>query len=494
MQRFVFIGIDAADRTLLRRWAGEGVLPTFRRLLQTGAVAECRSPWVFYVGAQWPSFYTGLNTAGHGRYCYEQLAPGTYDSPRFPASSIAGTPFWDPLSEQGRTFTVIDVPKTVLSRRLRGTQIVDWTTHDPEAPGFCAAPAAERAEVAGRYGGNPDDNCNRQERTAEGFARFRERLKDRVGRKERLLGDYLERGGWDAFVCAFADSHCAGHQGWHLHDPSHDRHDAELAAAAGNPVRDAYAAIDGALGRLLAKVPQDCVVAVLASHGMGPHWDGTHLMDEVLARLDAALPHGRAPRASRAVNAARERLQHIRPWRMRKHMPRPLSHRAFRKVFWIPNNEAWLGLRLNLEGREPLGRIRPAEQAPYAAALMQALAELRVGAPDGPPAFSEIATTREHLQGALIDTLPDIVARWTRHRPFTALCSPLIGRVEGSYKGVRTGDHMPDGLLMVAGPGIAAGDRPACAVEDLAPSFAAMLGGRLGPGDGRALDWLRPAA
>jgi predicted AlkP superfamily phosphohydrolase/phosphomutase len=494
MQRFVFIGFDAADYRLIRRWAQDGTLPMFRRLLATSAVTKCRSPFAFFVGAQWPSFYTGLNPAGHGRYCYSQLVPGGYDDESFPASSIGGTPFWDALGTQGRRFTVTDVPKTVLSDRFSGTHVVDWATHDSEKLGMQTAPAPLAKEIVDRYGKNPDDNCNRIDRTVDGYRSLRDRLIDRVHRKERLLSEQLAKNDWDAFVAVFADTHCAGHQFWHLHDPRHDRFDQAVADAVGNPLRDVYSAVDAALGRLLPQIPADCLTMVFASHGIGPHWDGTHLMDDVLARLDDALPHGRPPQASRVEAALRRRGQEIRPYRLRKYLPKPLSHRIFRKAFWVPNNEAYLGTRINLEGREPLGRIRPgSEFDAYCAALMQALRQLRVG-PNGPPAFADVALTSDHLRGARLDTLPDIVARWTRVRPFEVLASPMIGEVRGRYEGPRSGDHYPDGLLLVSGGNIVPGDRPPCAVEDLAPTFGALLGGDIGPVDGVALDWLPRSA
>ena len=223
MQRFVFIGFDAADPRLIRRWAQDGTLPTFRRLLATSAVTKCRSPFGFFVGAQWPSFYTGLNPAGHGRYCFIQLVPGGYDDASFPATSIGGTPFWDALGTQGRRFTVTDVPKTVLSDRFSGTHVVDWATHDSEKLGMQTAPASLAKEIVDRHGKNLDGDCNRIDRTVDGYRSFRDRLIDRVHRKERLLSEQLAKNDWDAFVAVFADTHCAGHQFWHLHDPRHDR-------------------------------------------------------------------------------------------------------------------------------------------------------------------------------------------------------------------------------------------------------------------------------
>ena len=42
--RVVALGVDAADANLVRRWAGEGHLPTFATLLETSLVAPIATP------------------------------------------------------------------------------------------------------------------------------------------------------------------------------------------------------------------------------------------------------------------------------------------------------------------------------------------------------------------------------------------------------------------------------------------------------------------
>src|SRR5262249_2616134 len=75
--RVLMILLAAADVDLIRRWAAEGPLPTFARLEATALRARVENPFGLYVGALWPSFYTGLSPARHGRYAFTQLVPGT---------------------------------------------------------------------------------------------------------------------------------------------------------------------------------------------------------------------------------------------------------------------------------------------------------------------------------------------------------------------------------------------------------------------------------
>lgn len=79
----------------------------------------------------------------------------------------------------------------------------------------------------------------------------------------------------------------SGNQFWHLHDPTHPAWDPALAARLGNAVARVYRRLDDALAAHLALLPPDDLVIVLMSHGMGPLYTGDHLLDRLLARLEA---------------------------------------------------------------------------------------------------------------------------------------------------------------------------------------------------------------
>lgn len=92
--RLLVLAVDAGDKDLIMQWAREGVLPTFRSLLDTSAVAHTSNPVGFVVGSVWPSFWTGLQPDDHGRYCYTQFRTGTYDHYDVTPTETRGEPFW----------------------------------------------------------------------------------------------------------------------------------------------------------------------------------------------------------------------------------------------------------------------------------------------------------------------------------------------------------------------------------------------------------------
>ena len=108
-----------------------------------------------------------------------------------------------------------------------------------------------------------------------------------IAQKRAIAKELLSQGGWDLFLTVFGESHAIGHQQWHLHDPSHPRFDPEaVKTLGGDPNLQVYQDLDASLGEILSQVGEDTTVLVLLSHGMGPHYDGTHLLDEILNRID----------------------------------------------------------------------------------------------------------------------------------------------------------------------------------------------------------------
>jgi predicted AlkP superfamily phosphohydrolase/phosphomutase len=286
-----------------------------------------------------------------------------------------------------------------------------------------------------------------------------------------------------------------------VRDPGHPRHDPALARALGDPLRDVYAAIDAALGRILARADPDTAVFVLASHGMGPHYDATFLLGEILRRLrEAAL----SPARHRTGELLAGAWVHAPAW-LRRWLA-PLQRRARRRLgqafpsagiegglpYWdVPNNDVYGAIRINRAGREPRGTIRPgAEFDALCAQLASQLGEL-TNCETGRPLVKRVLRTTDLYAGEQLDALPDLLIEWDREAPIRRIHSPRIGTIEGEFGGRRTGDHKPQGLLLASGPGIRPGRiARSISVMDIAPTLAARLGAQLHDVDGVEIDEL----
>ena len=72
----------------------------------------------------------------------------------------------------------------------------------------------------------------------------------------------------------------------------------------GDPVRDVYVTIDRAIGDLIESAGDGATVLVLASHGMGPHYDATFLLDRMDRVPGIAVASGHVKTGDRIVITA----------------------------------------------------------------------------------------------------------------------------------------------------------------------------------------------
>jgi predicted AlkP superfamily phosphohydrolase/phosphomutase len=495
----VAIGADAADANLVRKWAGEGHLPTFARLLQTSLVAPIATPVGVLEGGIWPTMLTSSSPAVHGMFAFQALKPGTYDIENgMRADRLPAPPFWAHMSEGGRRVAVVDAPFARPVEGLNGVHVTNWGVHDSWSWPRSSWPAGMIDELVRRFGEHPVHHCDAENRSPADYEGLRARLLAGVERKTELLRHVLGLEDWNFFFGVFSESHCAGHQFWHFMDPTHPRHPASPPDTLRWAIRDVYQAIDRGLGCLLAGLGADARVVVILSHGMGPYYTGAHLLEHVLDRLGyagSADASGFPERDSYAIGGLGSvtwNLRRVLPRglrdalkaRWRGHLdalwglthPVPTLWKRGMRAFVIPSNNMTSAIRINVQGREPYGAV--AAGAEYEATCDDLAARLlELENPDtGRPAVQWVKRAREIYQGPRLRDLPDLFVEWDHATPVTVLRSPRIGTIQGFMAAERTGDHWKQGLLLARGPGLRQGLVGSLRTEDVGPTLLDLLG------------------
>ena len=518
--RVMVIALDAADQTLLRELARAGELPAIAQLMEDAAAVDTVAPEGVFVSANWPTIVTASSPERHGYLSWDEIVGGTYDYRMTTPTEVRGVPFWRRLSEAGRRVAVIDVPHSVVEP-LNGVMLAEWGCHDRHF-GTTSWPPELARELSARHGAHygsceppasspqfaPCDFVHRagSERTDAETVKLFETICDSLERKRKLSVELLDRGGWDLFFTVIGESHCVGHQLWHLHDPTHPRHDPALARRlGGDPVREIYRRLDGVVAAHLDRIGAEDTAYLLLAHGMTVHNDGTHLLDQVLHRLDWGLDNpvglGKATRA--AAELARFVPGPLRPRALRAAAPLvraraadetadDIPARDQRRWFQSPNNTVVGSVRLNLAGREPLGRVHPGDQRAVLDWLSQRLVEL-VNLETGGAVVRCCTRTDEVYERRPDDAFGDLFVEWERSAPIERVWSPATGTVSMPYEHWRQGDHVPEGVVFARGPGIRGGSRRVHGTADLGATFAAALGVSLPEADGRPIDSILPA-
>jgi predicted AlkP superfamily phosphohydrolase/phosphomutase len=512
------LSLDAADPGLVRELAAAGEMPAMAGLLKRAAIVDTLAPPAVYVSANWPTLWTALQPDRHGYLCWDEIRPGSYDRYETDISSVQGAPIWRTLSEAGRRVAVLDVPHAQIEP-VNGVMLLEYACHDRHrtSASYPAELIGELAERHGRPFGMADppfpqfapcDYAYRAgaHRTAEESEALVQAFRESIEIKRNASLDVLRRGGWDLFMAVMGESHCVGHQFWHLHDQTHERHDAALTSRlGGDPVRDVYRRLDRVVADHLAALGPGDTAYVTLAHGMTAHHDGTHVLDEVLARLDWALdvPDGLGPATRAAAQALRIVPRPLRGAALRgaaavvrarggSDAPGPLPPRERRRWFQVPNNTVVGAVRLNLAGREPLGRIGPADRRAVLQWLSDRLSEL-VNVATGGAVVRRCLVSDDVFRRRAGDAFADLYVEWERDSPIERVWSPSLGSITVPYEHWRQGDHVREGITLATGPGIKPGRRRgAFSVADLGATYAAAAGTVLEDVDGRPIASILP--
>jgi predicted AlkP superfamily phosphohydrolase/phosphomutase len=522
--RVVYAALDATDPSIVRQLAATGRMPTLARLFERAAHCKVRNPFGMFVSSLWINFATACRTDTHGYHCWDEIDVNSYERRMTTPLGAETRTFWRSLSDAGRSVAVIDVPHSCAGAAIDGIQVAEWGAHDRHF-GFHSWPPKKAGEIEAQFGLHPlfgmdahrphqfapDDYAHREAplRTQEEDIVLFDSLTRGVGAKRKLNAALKAERDWDLFLTVLGEGHAIGHQQWHLHDSTHPRFDPQMVRVlGGDPVEHIYCEMDAALANLLDSVDNDTTVMVHLSHGMGPHYDGCHLLDEVLHRLE--LLH-QAPshlsgkelikRAARVLPGATQRrffalaAPVLREAAERRTFPPcpefvTAQDRAKQRYFLAPNNYYQGGVRLNLSGREPKGLVRTEEVDQLCKELRNDLMAL-VNVATGGPVINNVVRLDRWFARSVTDTFPDLLVDWERTAQIETVWSPKIGLVHAPYTHWRTGDHRPGGVLLAYGPDIPAGATlPTLAMEDIGASIAARLGVRLDDVDGAAANWL----
>ncbi|MCZ6504067.1 MAG: alkaline phosphatase family protein, partial [Gammaproteobacteria bacterium] len=389
-------------------------------------------------------------------------------------------PFWSTLSDAGKRVAIIDLPKTYPTKGLNGIQVVDWANHDADTlEGFLTWPTNLRSELDRRYGSDPFNRHAFGSRGPTNFPAFVDGLCKNVEHKTRLFLDLLNQEPWDLLFAAWDDAHWAGHFGWRLHDPTHPFHDPDLVAEVGDPLARVLITLDRSIGEIIDHVGPETTIMLLSSHGMGPAYRTSLMIEPILRRLEAT-PEGR--------NKIYKKLRLV--WdNLPGQIHRPLTQlkdfiregllekdRARRRSFPLPCNNDGGCIRLNVIGRDPEGLIQPgAEYDAHCQWLIDELSAV-VDADTGEPIIRRVVKIRDHMDGEHLNILPDLAIQWNVSTPTHCITSPRIGEIETEIPRWRTGEHLPQGFLLSTAAGVVPGEiNSIVRAEDLAPTVGRLL-------------------
>ena len=484
---------DAASASLLDRLLADEHLPHLTALRERGTWRSLEAPATQFAAGAQHTLYSGVPLEDHGLfYPFQWSAEG--QRVHYMDVFEAPAPVWEQLGRQGtRTLAVDPYESRPPTDTPPGTLVCGWQMHDRVVLQQWARPEQTHRRLERLLGApQPVDEVFGRHRPDEMLG-LRRRLLGAPARVAEAFEILLPEQPFDLVWLTFCAAHVAGHQFWDLSQLDAASLDPDAERLLGDTMADVYAAVDAAIGRVVAGLPDGTDIMVVSPVGMDVNTSRADLLPEMLAavldpptevteltgpassiwRLRAAIPSGLR---AKVANALPERVALDLTARLEMRGVDWSSTRAFAHP---AENQGYV--RLNLRGRERAGIVDPSEAEALMDEIAEGLATFRDL--DGTPAVRSVERVADRFGGGRrSDQLPDLVVRWSE-QPATQLegvSSDRYGTVRRHGVGSgRSGNHTEGDAwaLLVPGSARLVESSRAPRLEDVAATAAALAGG-----------------
>ena len=460
------LGWDSATFEVADPLIVQGRLPVLAELIRRGHRAPLRSTWPPMTDSAWTSAFTGRNPGGHGIFGSWYRAPGAYECRLFSSRDRRAPALWELTGDL--RWLVWNVPMTFPPTPLPGAMVAAYGA--PPGARF-SFPDDLRAELGSRWA--LDDLLDRAPHGT--LDRFLTDLRRGLASQAEALVWAASHTGADAVAAVWPHIDRAQHFLWRFRGTTHPLRDGVDAV---------YEAMDRATGALLEAWP-DADVLVVSDHGAGPLKGdvniGAWLAAGGRAVYDASRPSPLVAAAWAFPPSLRRAARRLAPGLARRTFGATLAGQL--GPFEWPRTVAFAGfhgdLWINLRGREPHGSVSPAKLPALSSELAQELEALR-DPRTGAPVFARVYERDQIYSGAWASLGPDLMLdSWSAgyrvapgRRPSEIVIDPApLAGVDEAW----SSDHRPLGILVAAGPRIAAGLAAELDLFDLCPTALALL-------------------
>lgn len=484
--RTLVIGLDGVCRSVLDPLIEDGITPTLAALSEDGAVGPLESQLPPWTPSAWPSMYTGVNPGKHG--VYDFLHFEGYDWDVVNRSHVKEFAVWELLSMHGFSSVVLNVPVTYPPREFDGVLVPGYVApEDPE----CHPPGVwdELDRVLDEYSlyANTLDSTAADDVVARDLVRLTqmrgEAFRYLVSEYEPDFG-FVQFQSTDTVFHEFPDEESVVRRVFRAVDREVDRIldpcDAELTLVVSDHGIGQMAGYEFRVNDFLHD--EGFIQTIAAGEGM-PSWqsitrhsderDRRHVDVEFLATT-AVERAARVGITSQRIGAILRRLG--LEDRVLDVVPVDLIRAGTEQVDFEASTaymrtRTEMGVRINLEGREPDGVVSRDAYEQVRTELIEVLE--RVETPTGDPVFEAVHRREAVFDGPYLEDAPDVVTVPTRFDHF------LVATLKGAIFGDPTEpwEHKRDGIVIAAGEGVdPTTDLDGAHLFDVAPTILSSFG------------------
>jgi predicted AlkP superfamily phosphohydrolase/phosphomutase len=476
MKRRVFLlGLDGASWNVLDRMFDSGYMPTLQRLCAEGVRATLASTLPPITPVAWSSLMTGVNPGKHGIFGFTKNAPdNSYLAEPVNRLDISVPTIFDYYRE-GPPLVSLNLPMSYPATEMNGYMVTGMMTplNDLARADHPRGFLDELRQEGINYKIDPKFEAPDSENVKAMFEgwqssghEFVNLLTAITDSRMQAVHWMLDRADWDVFICVIVGMDRLQHLHWDRLVPADGSPPAEVLASY-------YSRVDEHIAKLTAALDPGDTLLIISDHGFVKH-HGQFNANEWLLR-QGWLQRREARRSplypvKKLFNALGI---------TRGHLTRLLGDRGAKKIQLMAAHVDWarseaylsspFGIRLNLQGRETLGCIEPAQFESLRSEIMQALTELS-GA-DGETLIAHVRRGDECYHGDARREAADIVFTFQDDRNYSSYVGNLAADIFTETP-QKSGDHRVDGILVAWGGGITpSADMPRYRIWDVLPTI-----------------------
>jgi predicted AlkP superfamily phosphohydrolase/phosphomutase len=413
------IGLEGFDSNIYGNMRRSGELPVLDSIMKR----QCRLgvPIGFGNDVFWRAVFGGSIPGGHTDYFRAKPQQGSYhrQSIHEPEGFGETQGFWLELASLGHQIAVLNAPEVKIQTARNLTWISQWLVHAPISSPKSSPPTMMNLldQIPGIEKLKGVIDSGHVTRLEDLDATYN-KVAQKQAQKRETYKQILRQGGWDCFFCDFDGAHDIAHKLWHFHDPRSQYYE----KAPFDPVLEIYRETDKAIGQL-AELAGDVPIGIVTGLGLHRMSSLNSMLGEILFRLEAHYS-GQTPSSER-----HERL-----------------------FIDVPNNPVSGAIRVNLKGRDPLGKVSSENYTDLISQLSSDLMSI-CSVDSGNSVIEQIIDVDDIFPGPYRSGLPDLMLYWAQGASDGPFYSEIIGDMDfvpdaNMVLDYRSGDHNFDATIL----------------------------------------------
>lgn len=448
MKKIIMIGIDGSRLDLIDKWANQGRLPNFKKLIDNGTsgILESILPGPHSAPA-WTSLVTGKNPGKHGVPYFMLNGEDSYELKLATSYDVKEETLWDYLGKYDYISGVFGVPMTYPPKQIKGVMVCSWGT-----------PLLES-----EYTFPKDFKNNLKKLKFQLGIDFEKRSQNSLNKLRKLTESHCRAIEWylNNYSCNFFMNVFIGtEQMHHLYssflDNTHPQYNPEFELV----MVSYYKQIDDFLGRILLKFEHQANIFIVSDHGhfcakeeiflnnvlekhnfFSRKKESDHRPYENFVILMASIFRA-IPESGQNV------LKRLIPEKIKNNLrdTKEINADWSKTLCYCPSKIGML--YINLQGREPEGIVPKENYLDTVELIIKTLEQDN----EFMEKVNHIYRRDELFKGLFIDKMPDIIIefKWGYDCNFTSPEGLLYDKINKDHVGV----HTKEGVFIAHGPDI----------------------------------------